>query len=257
VRFDGAALQRELIEREVPFWSLERRPRTVAWVAMDDGGERRILGGEEGAHFQEVLRSAATEGGLPVIFPLMDLQDQRELSSSDIWGGFRDPILEASERYDSEAVLVGRIAARGDRWRGRWILFWGGERLEWTVQRDEAEEVLATGMTTGITQLAGRYARIPDPDAAGQVMLRVQNIPDLNAYARVERYLQGLRGVEAVDVVRVGGDGVDFRLQFQGLPEHAFERIRSGRVLVELEEVEDDAAADGDIRPDYYLQFRG
>ena len=53
---------------------------------------------------------------MPVIFPLLDVQDQRSVSFSDIWGGFDDALLEqvegmasyrpASRNFESRLVTL-------------------------------------------------------------------------------------------------------------------------------------------------------
>lgn len=259
VRFDGPALQSRLVEEEIPIWAVDARPRTVAWVAVDRGGDRRILGGDEGEGLQETLRRAGRASGLPLLFPLMDLEDQRAVSSSDIWGSFRGPIMDASERYDAEAVLVGRIARRGDGWRARWSLFWDGDAHEWTVEADGLDASLSQGVHQGVTRLASAYARVPDPDDVGRFTLQVRDVTDLRSYAEVERYLRDLRDVEAVEPVRVSDHGVEFRLRIQGLSDRTLERLRSGRVLTEVEDVQQDGegeAGDSAVRPDYVFRLR-
>ena len=258
VRFDGPAIQSRLVEAEVPIWSVDARPRTIAWVAVDRGGDRRILGGDESRDLQDALRRASRAAGLPLLFPLMDLEDQRAVSSSDIWGGFRGPIVDASERYDAEAVLVGRISRRGDDWRMRWSMFWEGDSHEWTVEAPEIRAGLANAVSQGVTQLASLHARVPDPDAVGSFTLRVQDINDLRGYGDVARYLGGLRDVEAVEPVRVGEREVDFHLRIQGLTDRTLERLRSGRMLSEVEDAGEGDDADGDaVRPDYLFRFGG
>ncbi len=258
VRFDGPAIQSRLVEVEVPIWSVDARPRTVAWVAVDRGGDRRILGGDESTDLQDALRRAAQSAGLPLLFPLMDLEDQRAVSSSDIWGGFREPILEAAERYDAEAVLVGRVSRRGDGWRTRWSMFWDGDSHDWTVEAPELEAGLADAVSQGVTQLASLYARVPDPDAVGSFTLRVRDINDLRGYGDVTRYLRGLRDVETVEPVRIGEREVDFRMRVQGLTDRTLEHLRSGRPLTEVEDASGDDNGDDDaLRPDYLFRFGG
>lgn len=258
LRYDGRALQRELVEKEIPIWPRERRPRTLAWVVVDEGGSRRILGGDESADLQSALRDAGARTGLPLLFPLMDLEDQQAIRASDIWGGFREPIESASERYDADAVLVGRVSQRGQGWRARWVLYWDGESHSWTVEDDSTADVLDVGLEAGVTRLAEHYAEIPEDGEVGRLTVRVRDVDGLDGYARVERYLRDLSGVEAVDAVRMTGDAVDFRVSFQGLPERALQRMRSGSLLAEQEMDEGDApSADDGTRPDYVFRLSG
>lgn len=260
VRYDGPALQDALAQREIALWPVDGRPRTLAWVVVNRGGDRRIVSSEDSPELRRSLRQSAASAGLPLLFPLMDLQDQQAVSTSDLWGGFREPIMEASRRYDAEGVLLGRVDRRGDAWRSRWTLFWDGETHDWTVEQDELEAALATGVDTGAVRLAERYATVPDPDSIGRVALRVRDVGGLEAYARVEAHLRGVRDVEAVEVLRVADRTVDFRLRVRGLSERALERLRDSRLLTETERESDDAEAEGalpGLRPDYVFRLRG
>ena len=44
------------------------------------------------------------------MMPLMDLTDANQLTTSDVWGRFQQPIKEASSRYLAEAIVVMRIS---------------------------------------------------------------------------------------------------------------------------------------------------
>ena len=61
--------------------------------------------------FAELLASNGLARGLPLIFPIMDLEDQLTVDDGLIWGRFGKELLQASERYNANCLLIGRLVA--------------------------------------------------------------------------------------------------------------------------------------------------
>ena len=62
---------------------------------------------------------------MPIVFPLLDTTDLQSVTFSDIWGGFDEAILYASERYDANSILIGRIRPSSSQ-RSRWTYYFAG-----------------------------------------------------------------------------------------------------------------------------------
>lgn len=214
-RFDPAGVQRALFERGIAAWGRER-PAVLAWLAYDDGFERALVDDEAPLAIREAFGVAAQARGLPTIAPLMDLQDRGALSFADLWGGFEDSIQQASRRYASDAVLVGRLyAVDAERWGARWILYSGDEVTHAESHPGALEEVTAFGVHWVADLFADRYALMPEVAQDGRTRVVVAGIGDVAAYARVTRYLESLSPVVAVAVERVDGDEVTFALELR------------------------------------------
>ncbi|NMV28013.1 DUF2066 domain-containing protein, partial [Vibrio parahaemolyticus] len=54
--------------------------------------------------------------GLPITIPVGDFDDVTGVNVSDLWGGFIEPIGQASQRYPADAVLVVRAQGEQIRW---------------------------------------------------------------------------------------------------------------------------------------------
>ena len=147
----------------MPVWGPER-PLTLVWIAVDDGvGGRALLGANEAAQFgtpttpqrAELLTTvradvvaAADERGLPIAWPLLDLEDLNAVTFTDVWGGFDDRIVAASTRYRADAVLIGRV---------RPGIF--GNEVEWLFVRGVERQALpVAAVRDGLDVAADRYA---------------------------------------------------------------------------------------------------
>ena len=216
VRFDGAAIRQALQQQGVAYWGGER-PDTLVWLAVEDRGNRYVVAPGEGGDVYREVEAAGRSRGVPLIFPLMDLEDQTRVRFADIWGGYTATVISASQRYSPPAILIGRLnrTASGG-WAARWQLEMGGRRHAWSDTHPE----LAALAGQGINELAGLQAAqlaVTTPDAAGSdIVITVDGINDLAAYARTGNYLAALSAVRSVQLDEASGAAIHYRLQLNG-----------------------------------------
>lgn len=214
VSFDPTALERMVSNAGLPVWSRER-PKVLMWLAVDNReGQRFILSEDSsGEEIEEeveqitlAIEQAAEERGLPLLLPLYDAEDQNVLSFADIWGGFGDPVTEASARYAPDAILIGRARPRGRAWEVRWML------------RDNAgQQSWVSGFADGVHQAADRFAQAFSVIAVeGAATMIVENIASFSDYGRVLRHIQNLSVVEQVDLQIAARETLEFALVLKG-----------------------------------------
>jgi hypothetical protein len=244
VRFDEAALRRELDRLGEPVWGSER-PTTLVWMILDDGvGERRLLGGtaedlsgdaEPGqrapgagnAALVEELQLTAEARGLPLLLPLVDTQELAAISLPDVWGGFVESIEAASLRYGPDAVLIGRVRSMAfDEPDVRWTLLLDGERFDW-------EGNIGSGANDVADFFAARLAA--SVGTSNQVLLSVDDVVNLDAYGRLSAYLEKLDLVEALAVDTVDGNRVVFSLTVRGDLDRLMRNIALQSVLTPVD----------------------
>ncbi len=244
VGFAPAAVEERLARAGLRFWPRER-PRVLVWLAVDDGNRRFLLGadGSRGGALEAALREQAKRRAVPVLLPLLDLEDRRRLGFADLWGGFFEVVLEASERYAPETVAVLRLGREGERWRARWWLHDDtGETASGAAVTGEREAALAAGFDRLVDQLArGLAIRAGGEGVAAR--LEVRGLEGVTDYARVTEYLEALDVVEAVHPVFLRGSRLRFDLRLRGGPESLRRAIDLGRELAALDADADAGAA--------------
>ena len=247
VTFDSRAVNQLLFSTGNPVWG-RARPTTLVWLAVQDQSRRFLVGGDTGKPLQEQLIRQAQRRGIPVLFPLMDLEDQVALHFTDVWGNFQDSILAASRRYQSAAVLVGRLYQRQDgEWEGRWTLYSDAEPEFWSVTASEAGAVLAAGIDSTADSLARRFAQRGNMGSDQVVVLSVSAIRSLKDYARVLKYLESIDAVTHLQVSRVEGDSVFFRLNLRGDEKGLKQAIAFGGTLAPEDSLDDTISSGGGL----------
>lgn len=232
VRFDGEGVRRALREHGIAYWGGAERPDTLVWLAVEERGRRYIVSAQDETVAQKQVRQAAKQRGIPLLFPLMDLQDQTQVRFSDVWGGFFDRVLEASDRYNPQAVLIGRLnRSSTGSWTARWNLRLAGNTTAWSDTDKQLAGVVQAGIDNVADNLASRLAVTDSGTVGNRVNVTVEDINTLAAYARVTDYLASLTAVRQLQVEQVAGTSVVYVLQLNGTLQGLTQTITIGTVL--------------------------
>lgn len=235
VSLDGPAIEGVLRQTGATIWGSER-PLTLVWLAVDWGqGEREIVAADDPERMsgdgrsidrnrllRERVAEVATRRGIPVLFPLLDTEDLENISFSDIWGGFDDLLLQASTRYEAESVLLGRI--RPDSLQAnRWSWYHAGERAGWDGEPEEVIHQLADS-------LAALYA-VSGRAPIDTIRLIISGVDSVDAFGRVQRFMENLRGIDALMIDSVDGDRIIYKIAIQGGTERLQRTLESSYML--------------------------
>ena len=259
VTLDGRAIERVLMSAGESVWGNDR-PLTLVWLAVDWGqGEREIVAVDDVQRsssesrsidrnrlLRERVQEIAEQRGIPIVFPLLDIEDRENVSFSDIWGGFGERLQSASERYDAGSILVGRVRADTTQ-RSRWSHYFGGEQREWTGDPEEVVHLLAD-------TLAAQFA-ISGDQVPATVPITVTGIDSVVAYGTVQAYLQNLALIEKLSIQSVTGDRIHYSATAHGGRERLQRALRFARHLEPVDSLLPTGSS-GDITPADALTFR-
>ncbi|WP_413164666.1 DUF2066 domain-containing protein [Aeromonas salmonicida] len=215
------------------------RPQMALWLVINEG-ERRILPDQSSDGWASALRTQSQAMGLPVSIPLMDLDDNMAVNATDVWGRFAAPILQASQRYGAEMVVLGKLTPEGDKWSIDWGLYGpkaGGELAELTRgsssgTQAEVAQHFADELAAWLVQNYG--ARISG--VASSQTLVVEGLSGIDGMITVQKMLQGMVSVTKVTIGKLEGDKVTFDLSLQG---DKAELIRGLQLESRLRQIDD------------------
>ena len=235
VSFDGEAIEQVLRQSGQTVWASER-PVTLIWLAVDWGqGDREIIAAGDPDQSRDSGRSIdrnrllrqrvldmSERRGLPVLFPLMDTEDQQNVTFSDIWGGFDEQLLAASGRYEADSVLVGRIRPDSNQ-RNRWNYYFADDERVWS---GEPESVL--GLVAD--HLADEFA-ISGDQPMQIVDLNVSGIDSVEAYGEIQDLLAATNVIESFVISEVVGDRIQYRVEAIGGLDRLRRALRFGGLI--------------------------
>jgi hypothetical protein len=210
VRFAEPAVQRLVAAAGLPLWS-SNRPTTVVWLVMTENTNREVLGASDSDPLLLALRTHAQERGLPLVVPLMDLDEQLQVSPAVVWSGTFDVLERASQRYSADAMLIGRVSHDpAGTWTAAWELRRQGSDQRFNIESptpDAAGSAIVDRLTE---ELVARYA-VASGDQK-QLEIRVDGIATVADYGALLAYLAGLEFIDAVRIDEVGPNVVHLSL---------------------------------------------
>jgi hypothetical protein len=217
VRFEPGALVGVLNERGWPVWQ-PPRPRLLVWLATESVGQRSLLNPDVSPGVGQALLDRASARGVPLQWPLLDLQDQARLSASDLWSGFEPNIREASQRYGEGPVLVGRLRSLpGGSWRPEWTLYdRSGAQAFRGSPAATLGEALGEGVDVASDLLAGRYGPASTASGSASVRVEIQGILRLADYASALKLVGQAPGVSRLSLRAAADDLVSFDVWLDG-----------------------------------------
>jgi hypothetical protein len=233
VKFNEAALDRALRDYGIPPWG-RVRPSTLVWLVVQEGQSRRFVGLEDADGFTAKLINRAQLRGISLRHPLLDSEDTNILKEADVWGGFLEPVKQASARYGADVILTGSLENTGAGWQAHWTAIIQDEVSTWPTTGEEPAQVLNEGIDQLVDKLATRYIQTTPGSQESGIEIVVKDINDFEQYSKVLKYLRSLNSVTAVDVKTVEPGSVTFSLTSTG-NEVAIQRaIELGRTLESL-----------------------
>ena len=214
-RFDEQLLTEVMRDYGLSLWGNER-PAVLVWLVNDDINGRRIVSFDESPEFIRALDKGATDRGISLLFPLLDLEDSARITSTDLWGVFRQPIVDASSRYQADAILVGKIQrpVTGTS-RIDWTLIDDQRLQSWQSEANLVAAALYKGADELVDRLASEYASFGSTGAE-LIKVEIENINSIDDYARALSYLESLQSVSSVIVKQLNTERVFFDVIIHG-----------------------------------------
>ena len=210
------------------------RPQVLVWIIEEDGLERNIISDSSSSLMPSQVDSFSITRGLPLIMPLMDLDDELTINLSDLWGRFSEPVKQASARYASDTILVVRVSNSSllrlndeeesscelvvcyeeDQFVLDWSLIAQHQTFSQTYQGGNKQELLGQALNDVSERIYQRYAL--NSDLSNDYIIDVADISDLSTLVSLMTFLEDLSSVDSATVIMVQGDNRRIKLNLRG-----------------------------------------
>ncbi|MCK5894885.1 MAG: DUF2066 domain-containing protein [Endozoicomonadaceae bacterium] len=257
VTFDRVALNKLLNHNQLPLWG-KNRPDTLVWIASEMNSERQML--EEGdlSGVVQALKTASGQRGVPLLYPLLDMEDSLSLPLAELWGLFPAPIVKASRRYATEPILAMRIySLASGNVSARIMFIFRGEVFYENISDINVDVLAGLSLSLVAHRLAAFYSVLSNASSEHTLRLQVNAVDDVHDYADLLRHIESLTAIRTVMPVSVKGDSLVLDLVIEGSQEQVEAEItlnrHLSRVYPALSVVSEDAVASESLRrPDLY-----
>jgi len=213
----------------LPVWD-KIRPESLIWVAIEYAGKQQLIGEGDEDSLLLYVEQAAEKRGIPLLLPLMDLEDQSQLTFNDVSTGNNTAIKKASERYGASVVVTARLSGSEESAEISWQAMLGEE-----VERWSSQGTVQTAIQSGVDELADRLGRrlnmsFTAADDA-ELAIQVSGVHDYEGYSRLMDYLGSLQAVTDIKVGSLGSEKLDLVLMIQAEPAKFRQLLSMGRVI--------------------------
>lgn len=220
LRFDPARIDRLLRQANEPQWG-PRRPQLLLWWVHESGAGRQVVSEGAAPEVWQALSAASVRRGVPLLLPLMDLDDSMAVTTADLWGQFLQPVLAASQRYRPDMVVIAKSYASGGSNRLDWSLYPAAADATAKAQSSGSFSYSAAAPVELLDQLAEKLAAIyavrASSGGSGETLtLILTDVVSVADLAVAQRQLASLSAVSRVDVAALRGREVEFRLHLLG-----------------------------------------
>ncbi len=225
----------------IPLWP-GNRPYTLVWlVAQDELGARQLVGASSNGFTEiiSVLESEARDRGLPLRLPILDFEDMRAVSANDVWDMDTEKLLQASQRYQSESVLVIRLfRTLSGEVLGKSNYLFRDQIFELETFEQTQQSFIRQSVSLATDEISAYYAvLLSGTDSNIQVSLTVEGIKSAEDYAALLAYVANLTDVNDYQVAAVENQTIMLRLSTGGQIRQLVETIALSRTLEPLDEL--------------------
>ena len=231
ITFFESEIHRLLSDNNLAVWP-SNRPLTLVWLVVEsEYGERNVLGQDNSSELAVSLRDRAVLRGMPLLFPLMDLDDRRSVDTAQLWNLDEEHIANVSQRYAVESVLVVRVfSSLGNEYLGRAKYLFRNQTRDMELYGNSLAALVEPAVNQVANELSAYYSvQLNSTDARIKVFMQVDGVEDLEDYARLLRYVEGLTDVHGYTVSHVQDSTIQLELSTGGQVRQLMESIALGR----------------------------
>ena len=231
IDFDQRLIESLLRDNKFPIWGRER-PGSLFVVSYDVNETIRMVAEDNTPDVVQMLDVAAARQGLPLLFPLMDLEDISLVRVGDVISRHFEKIGILATRYAPDVLVVGQIIGRsGEAWSGDWEVRFLDQVFKWQYKGSTKDLVIEQVVKHLARILALEYALEDHTSLRQDLLMSVSEMPTIQSLISVQQYLQSLNVVDSVRVSSIDSDVVTYRIKLRNEVEDLQRLIEFGEVL--------------------------
>jgi len=186
----------------------------MLWWVSEEMVVRKILNEGEARESISAFHYFAEQRGVPIKLPLMDLQDQKLVTSSDIWGGFGDSLSKANKRYNLNTWVQGKNYFSQGEWNANWEVHVLGDVKAFKAHSPNLRALQKAVIASIAKVLANEYAVVAGKNTS-EIYITVSDIRNLDDFSQLKNYLDNLFVVKSVEMRHIKNDQVSFKLSLK------------------------------------------
>ncbi|NQY43763.1 MAG: DUF2066 domain-containing protein [Legionellales bacterium] len=207
MNFNKKQINSILRKLEISPWI--KRPEILLWIFID-GRSLSQLGANTSRDIVEMVNQISTKIGLPIYFPLGDLDEEQAFNKDDFVQS-QELIEHLSRKYAKEVIVISNMQHTLDGWSISWMLYTQAETQHW-INEDASLDLAVKAGFNNMANLLRERTNLSNSYGVTKVKLSVKNISSNDDYKQVRDYLTKLSIVDSVNIVSLKRHDVTFQI---------------------------------------------
>ncbi len=231
VLFNEALLINTFRPSALALWN-EIRPRTLVWLVIEENNLLKFFDPDRMPGIDKALKKASKHKKIPVLLPMQDLKEKRQLTIGDVLSAYSEHLLEVSARYEVMSTLAGKLVKQQRCWKAEWTLYFDNKIMQWQSACGTVDGVMMTGIQGVYDHLSKVYAAKPKLSTVDSVIMKVSGIDNMKQLSSLRDYLETLPMIKTATWLASDGRYNLFRVFYQGSRNDMHDSIQVGRILM-------------------------
>ena len=189
--FDQQAISSLLKTNNQATWPSDR-PLTFIWISLPGSDDNHILTNNQDDLLTHTVSHLAQDRGLPIILPILDLDDQHIISLDRSQAPTQQALQQLATRYHAQAILSAQATFTNNHFNFNWTFQYNGQSYSWETTGQTAATAIRAGMTQATNLLATQLAVLDNTNLQTHLNITVSNVNNLVDYANLLSYLKSL-----------------------------------------------------------------
>lgn len=234
IRFDPTDINRLLNQAGVAYWK-DDRPLILAFLTLKKpNGDVDIIGDDETNPIAKEIKHYSHVYGLPLILPVLDMEDLNQFSAEDISGMLLPALKTAGKRYAPDVYLIGNIAQAYGGYDSRWELISNSANKAWSwTMSDRSSDTIISNVLEQVSQNLSNHHVVKRMVAADiWIKLEISNIAERDELTHLLQYLKELHVVRDVQLSQVSNDSIKIAVLVRGSLDTFQQNVKEGNHLI-------------------------
>lgn len=231
IHFDVNGVNQWLRNANAPVWG-QNRPLIMNWILFESPNKPPEIIQHQSLHpITQLINQYADQRGIPIVLPAMDVADFKLVGIEDLKTLSTVKPTQASNRYGSDAILIGHVVQEPQGFKTQWKLSLGDDQWQWDLTGNTLAEIIPTVINKVADTLSARFAILTTNVIQKDIALKIVGITEQNDFAQLVRYLNHLAPVADVSIVRISGNEIFLNISLRSSQESFIQTIALGEKL--------------------------
>ena len=220
VTFNKDSIDNLLKQVGLPLWG-SLRPLTLIWLAKESDFHAELINENNQLIQESRILDIVEQRAVPLLFPMLDLDDMLQISAADVWGGFVGNVQEASARYEADQMVLAKLfKVSADNYELQWKIYSLKDNgnvivplIDGAITWNNEVELLANWVNKLSDVIAERFAFKSLVNESNMIDFEVYNITDLQSVIEAEKSLRSMTVVNNAILKSLTINGAVFEVQ--------------------------------------------